>query len=499
MMERTLDAQEQVAPARVSPGRIPPADWLLLGVLIALGTALRFHQLGTALWFDEILTLLESVRLPLREIVTHFPGNNDHPLYSVLAHLSVRAFGETPWALRLPAAVFGVAAIPLLYWLGSTVTERREAAAACVILTVSYHHIWFSQNARAYTALLVWALLSTVAIIRWLDTGKRSYLVLYAVSTGAGAYSHLTMILVSVGQALAVACDWLLYRRSSRLHAGWPELAAGFVGAAVLTILVYAPMLLDVGTFFATQTAPQNEVATPRWAIFAAVRGLELGFGVTWAIGLGALVGLAGAIGYLRERPTLGLLFLLPLPVTVGLALALDRPIFPRFAFFGLGFALLIVVRGAARLGHRAARLAGRRVSPTGGEAIAVALLTCAAIILSVRSLPYGYRYPKQNYAEAVSAVERMADPRDRVVLVGDPAALPIQRYFGKSWARIDTAGELSAAQHTADRLWVVYTFPAYIQTGQPELWKVLQDDCRQLGEFHGTVAGGAIIVRRCP
>jgi hypothetical protein len=57
----------------------------------------------------------------------------------------------------------------------------------------------------------------------------------------------------------------------------------------------------------------------------------------------------------------------------------------------------------------------------------------------------------------------------------------------------------LRAAQRQADRVWVVYTFPAYIQAAQPQLWMMLRDECRELAEIHGTVAGGSITIRRCP
>src|SRR5919106_3235672 len=130
------------------------ADVGFLVVLIILGAGLRLYRLNTGLWYDEIVTVLNSVRPPLREIVSHFPSNNDHPLYSVLAHVAVIAFGEEPWALRLPAVLFGVLTIPIIFALGLVVTNRLEAGAAALILTVSYHHIWFSQNARGYTLLL---------------------------------------------------------------------------------------------------------------------------------------------------------------------------------------------------------------------------------------------------------------------------------------------------------------------------------------------------------
>jgi uncharacterized membrane protein len=188
-------SQKRAAVAAVAP-------WLPLVGLVVVGAALRFYRLGSPLWFDEIVTLVESARHPMSQIVTHFPGNNQHPLYSVLARLSIVAFGESAWSLRLPAALLGIGSIPMLYVLGRAVTTRREAMTAAVALTVSYHHVWFSQNARAYTALLLCALVTTFALVRWLDTRRRTFLLLYAVVTAVGAYAHLTNVLVSVGRRL---------------------------------------------------------------------------------------------------------------------------------------------------------------------------------------------------------------------------------------------------------------------------------------------------------
>jgi hypothetical protein len=91
--------------------------------------------------------------------------------------------------------------------VGRSAASRLEAGAAATILAVSYHHIWFSQNARAYTALLVCVLLSTHALVRWLDTRRGSLLAWYAAVTAVGAYAHLTMVLVSLSHALACGIE----------------------------------------------------------------------------------------------------------------------------------------------------------------------------------------------------------------------------------------------------------------------------------------------------
>ena len=498
-----------IVPSGAKAGRVTTerrsritADAAFLAVLVVLGTGLRLYRIETGLWFDEIVTLLDSARPPLSSIVTHFPSNNDHPLYSVLGHLSISMFGESPWALRLPSALFGVAAIPLLYFVGTAVTSRLEAGAAALILTVSYHHIWFSQNARGYTALLCGVLLSTVALIRWLDTGRRSFLVLYAVSTAVGSYAHLTMVLVCLSHALTCLFDWASLGRASRVRTQMADIALAFVGAGLLTVLFYAPMLGDVGAFFATESSgtATTEVATPGWAILAALRGLQTGFGQLWAIALGALIFAAGAWSYFRQRATVALLLLLPVPFTVAVMLAMERPIRPRFVLFAMGFGILMTIRGAAWAGTLMASLtSGRLLTARQASTAMVVLLTAAAVVLSIRSLPYGYQYPKQDYEQAISFVERTRGERDVVAAIGETVATPVIDYLARPWRRVDEGHELRALLDTGTPVWAVYTFGEYIEAGQPDLWNILQTECTQVSQFAGTVDGGDIRVLRCP
>src|SRR5579863_10445689 len=71
-----------------------PVAWGWLTALTALAIVLRAVALNQQLWFDEIMTLLDSVRAPMWQIITHYAGQNQHMLYSVLAHGSIRLLGE---------------------------------------------------------------------------------------------------------------------------------------------------------------------------------------------------------------------------------------------------------------------------------------------------------------------------------------------------------------------------------------------------------------------
>src|ERR1700724_2119637 len=65
-----------------------PVAWAWLFGLMGVAALLRIVALNQQLWFDEIMTLLDSARDPISRIVTHYGGQNQHMLYSVLAHCS---------------------------------------------------------------------------------------------------------------------------------------------------------------------------------------------------------------------------------------------------------------------------------------------------------------------------------------------------------------------------------------------------------------------------
>src|SRR5450755_2633515 len=156
--------------------------WVALAGLMAVAAILRVIGLNRDLWLDEFYALMLTVRRPLAEILTLFPGDNQHMLYSALARISVVVFGEHPWSLRLPSVMFGVGAVPAVYFLGREVTTKREGLLAATLLTVSYHHVWFSQNARGYTGMLFWTMLCSTYLLRGLQDPKRLTWIAYGIT-----------------------------------------------------------------------------------------------------------------------------------------------------------------------------------------------------------------------------------------------------------------------------------------------------------------------------
>ena len=289
--------------------------WAALIALMILTAALRVIGLDGGLWLDEIFTLVDSVRQPVAQIVTVFPGNNQHTLYSVLAHVSIQAFGEEAWSLRLPARLFGAATPPVLYLFAREFTGRTEAMLAGLLLAVSYHHVWFSQNARGYSALAFFALLASWLLLRGLRRGKRSDFLWYGVASALAVYTHLTMVFMVMAHAAACALLFGVPPFDKDALPRWRLPAMGFVLAAVFSLALYAPLLLDVQQFFLKPRIPAD-VTTPTWAAKAMLSGLQVGTGTALGMLAGAVLFLCGLVSYFQQSRFLLALFVLPGVIT---------------------------------------------------------------------------------------------------------------------------------------------------------------------------------------
>ena len=476
-----------------APATPEPTPWTWLLLLTALAVVLRAIGLNGGLWHDEIATLLLSVRSPLADIVTVFPSNNQHSLFSVLGRLSVVAFGEHAWSLRLPAMLLGAATVPVLYVFAREFVGRAEALLATLLLTVAYHHVWFSQNARGYSALAFLTIASSWLLLRGLRRGRPGDFVWYAIAAALGVYAHLTMVFLVMSHALLCLMPLgLPIDAASRARWRWP--AAGFVLAAVFTMLLYSPVLFDMQQFF-TKVSTGREVATPRWAALELLRGLRIGLGAT----IGALAGIsllvAGLWSYFKQSRFLLALFIVPAVVTVAGTLAMRRPIFPRFLFFLVGFALLIIVRGALEIGgwlRRDRTLSAARL-PVAGVVMILAMAAVSAVAL----VP-NYRYPKQDFEGAMDFVLRQHAAGEPIVTTG-PATYIYQHYHKQPWTEITSREQFDALRAQGRRVWVVYTLEGYIQSRAPELLAVLRSDCAVQAVFRGTVGNGDIKVCAAP
>lgn len=475
-----------------------PPFWPWVVVLTMVGLCLRIAGINMGLWWDEIYFLVVTVRHPLAEILTVFPGDNQHPLYSVLAWLSVHLFGEHPWSLRLPALLFGVASIPMLYILGLSVTSRIQALLAAALLTVSYHHVWFSQNARGYSALAFWALLSTYFLLRGIRTGSLSLYCAYAVAAALGVYTHLTMMFVIASHVVVCSAmalsDWKRRPGSKK----WTPPLLGFLLTGGLIVLFYLPILFQVQSFFLHRPSRMKAVSTPVWAFWETLRGLTLGFGTSGIVAAAGLVVVCGAWSYYKQDRVVFALFALPAVLTALGAFLSRGTMYPRFYFYLIGFAILILIRGLFTIpawiaAHwtRGSSVVNPRLAP-----VLTGVLATIVLAASVLSLGRNYKFPKQDFEGAMHFVDAERKEGDSVVTAG-ASTYPYREYYLKNYQGVETAEELQEVYRHSRAVWMVYTFPRYLDAASPGVMEMIRRDFTAIRVFPGTVGDGDVFVSR--
>mgnify|MGYP001239081726 FL=1 len=133
------------------------AAWILL-VILVLAAGLRFFQLDAqSFWNDEGTSARVAERsLPL--ITAAAMGDIHPPLYYYALHFWRGAFGESEFALRGLSAVLGVVLVWLIYLLGRRLFDGSTAFVAAFITAGNPFQVYYSQEARMYMMLAVWAI-----------------------------------------------------------------------------------------------------------------------------------------------------------------------------------------------------------------------------------------------------------------------------------------------------------------------------------------------------
>ena len=477
---------------------------LAIGVLAALsfiGLALRLWNLNSDLWIDEVFTLLDFVRKPIGQILTSFPSQNQHMLFSILARASTGIFGESAWSLRLPSVLFGIGSIWAFFFLCKRLLGTREALLGSALMTVSYHHIWFSQNARGYMGLLLFTLLATWCWFEALETNEWRWWLGYTASVVLGMWIHPTMAFVVAAHGLVhlvlLAAPKLdgsgVPGLSPERRAGLRPFAAWLLSITV-TLQLYAlalPEFLAVGLH---EESKDSEWTNPLWVVTESLKGLSFGFaGVAIVVCGGAFVAF-GWVCLFRTNRRAAVLMVLPALLAGCTMLLLGHNLWPRFFFFSMGFGLLIVINGAMQL----PKVIGpyfrpfreqRFIAGYAGVGLCVLMITASLI-----TVPKNYALPKQNFSGAKNYVEAHVSPGDGIVAVS-LAGVVYGSYLTPYWPVAKTDSELEPFQRVNDRVWLVYTLPIEIKAFRPDLWRIIERDYEVVQVFPGTLNGGEVFV----
>lgn len=176
----------------------------ICAVDVVVGVYYRFTT-TSKMWLDEAQTV-NIASFPLRSIAGELRLDGAPPLYYYLLHVWMGVFGHSDMAIRALSGVFGVMALPLMWWVVRRGFGRLEAIAALAVLASSPFAVYFATEARMYSlvVLLVVAGIGSVQALLSRPTVPRALLL--ALVTALLLYTHYwsLYLFVVVGAWLGV-------------------------------------------------------------------------------------------------------------------------------------------------------------------------------------------------------------------------------------------------------------------------------------------------------
>jgi len=381
------------------PGwRDAPARSVRLAVLglSALALVFGFVELtGKSMWLDESASVDYADR-GLRSLFDVLSGGDPNMgLYYVLLHGWMRIFGEGEVAVRSMSVLFAVATVPVMYLVGLRLFDRTAGLLAALFLTLDSFFVQYSQEARAYSLVLLFLTLSMLFFVEELERPSTWVRVGYVLSTGLALYAQYFSVFVIAAQIAAFALWRVRFRRwlVSWACVGlvWlPEaIAAGRRGTGALS-WVTEPSLHDL-----VHTA--KALAGGSWTVLA----------------VALLAGLYGARWGLRRVGVAAAWFFVPL-LGSFVASFVVHPMFVRqYLSVGLPGLILLAAAGIALLPRPAA----------GAVVLAVAALS------SLHIADWYAAPSKEDWRAATAYVLAEERPSDGVVFYPHWSALPVHYY----------------------------------------------------------------------
>jgi hypothetical protein len=387
-----------------------------------LAAALRFATLDVqSLSGDEGVTA-SLLRMSLGDMLSTIPDTESTPpAYYVLAWAWTRVLGHGEVGMRSLSALAGTAAVPVVYAAGRALASRRVGLVAAALAAVSPLLVWYSQEARAYSLLVLLGALSVWLAARAVARPDGRPLAAWAACCALAVATHYYAGFLVLGEAAWLVASVPGPRRGAALT------AVAAVGCAAAALLPLALDQRSTGNFtrFVSEAPLSQRVEEVPKKLLLGEQGTPGDYGQpaeALKLPVAALALLAAVLLLARARgrePRGGLVAAGLGAAAAGVPLAMAVAGFDYFAAY-LTIAAWVPLAVAAGAGFAA----GGRLGLAGAG-----LLAAAMLVVTI-SVPAGTALRRPDFRAAAEALGHGDGPR-LVVATPDNSIAPLDAYLG--------------------------------------------------------------------
>jgi mannosyltransferase len=401
--------------------------WMIPILLLAF--ALRIACLDAqSLWWDEAFSVTVG-SMDLRSLMTTVLDDRVHPpLHYLVLHFWL-PLARSEFMVRAPSAFLGALAVASMFPMAALVGGKRLGLISAFALAISPLHIWYSQEARMYSLIVLLTLLANYFFGRLLRRDQPINWLGYSIFTLLAMHAHYLTLFVILAQGTYL----ILARPRNRV------LLREWLLCMLIVGVLCAPWLVAI---FLTGGFYQANISWIRPAVpqdlFWTVYDFGLGFSSNPAnlFNILAALSIAAILVYVSVRLFRGMIpvrqrnmlrfvwYWLSLPLILVFLISLDWPLpqkrsiyMDRFLIPLLPAFLILVSYGMKRIFERKKAL--------GALAAAVLLVP---IGVSTSSLFLDQTYHRDDWRQAIAEIRENAQSGD-VLLVRPHHYVPLYYY----------------------------------------------------------------------
>ena len=494
------------------------SEYVLLSLVVILGSALRIYGLDRSLWLDEVVSVNRQ-----RDIQGLISGAYHQPLLYIILHFFM-LFGNDEFIIRLPSVIFGVLSILMIYKVGELFFGRpREGLIGAFLLSISTMHVRHSQEARYYSLVVFLSLLSLFLFYKAIKENGRRLWVGFILSTILCGLTHYYLLFIPLIEMLFFA--FILIKNRSSFIMGARKISKKKIFLLLLGFIVLSIFLLP--TLQKALYIIQTRLAWAVWGLQPASFFQDLfsyfSFGFSFLSYLSGtvmttsflsmfllflLLGFITSIKEHREETILLLLWVfLPAAIVFVISVTLSSPIAEaKYMIFILPGYLVGISRGISTisnslLGYYYKIVYGLSSIPLLKRrqlviSLAITMVIMAAFVgVSVVPLQEHYKSPSEDWKAAAEYLEINSRPDD--VIIVEPLYLKqcLLYYYEKNYNTVDFMKNITLSARSFkefkdliskhDRVWLVLS-PRHIQYVNQEILNWAQENFIETGKFRG-------------
>jgi len=447
----------------------------LLVFLIFSGFLLRFYRLGfNSLWLDEACTYTFSQDSFFGIWQLSFSGGDAHPpIFYWLEHIML-FFGGDEFVLRLLPALVGVLTIPIFYLIGIEFKNINIGLFLAALLAFSPFHVYYSQEARSYTLMLLFFSVAFLFYLKTLNSNNIRDWILFGVFSSLTFWTHFYSF-VPIG---------LLYLYSliinlSKINENSKNLRYLKISFFSFVLLSFPLIFLAVKMFFVRTSS------TPTWGMDGTsliTQTLTQFLGHSGIIvGIFLLLLYAGLILNIFEdlNKSLLLIYILFFSFSTSYILTTKMPMMPRYLIYLLPIFYLGI---ASSYEWFYSNLKYRKT---------IYFLIILTILISIPYFSSYYSgFQKEDWRGFSKNLQQMSSENDTIVVLPEYITYPLDYYYDNKSDRTYEYGASNSlqlqeiyTQNKGHQIFYVVTGDIYAANPEGDVIQWLQNNSQFLGE----------------